>query len=65
MGDEALLEEDGDQVVLEPEEDLVTVFFKQGFVTHAVVLAVGDLERAERIGIRLAKLVLAGNSPRN
>jgi hypothetical protein len=50
-------------VVLEPEDDLVTIFFKQGFVTHAVVLDVGDLERAERIGIRLATLVLAGNSP--
>ena len=54
---------DDAEVVLEPEDDLVTVFFKQGFVTHAVVLDVGDLERAERIGIRLAKLVLAGNSP--
>jgi hypothetical protein len=54
---------DDAEVVLEPEDDLVTVFFKQGFVTHAVVLGVGDLARAERIGIRLAKLVLAGNSP--
>jgi hypothetical protein len=54
---------DDAEVVLEPEDDLVTVFFKQGFVTHAVVLDVGDLERAERIAIRLAKLVLAGNSP--
>ena len=54
---------DDAEVVLEPEDDLVTVFLKQGFVTHAVVLDVGDLERAERIGIRLAKLVLAGNSP--
>ena len=54
---------DDAEVVLEPEDDLVTVFFKQGFVTHAVVLDVGDLERGERIGIRLAKLVLAGNSP--
>ena len=54
---------DDAEVVLEPENDLVTVFFKQGFVTHAVVVSVGDLERGERIGIRLAKLVLAGNSP--
>ena len=61
MGDEALLEEDRDEVVVGLEDDLVTVFVKQGFVTHAVVLDVGDLERAERIGIRLAKLVLAGN----
>ena len=53
---------DDAEVVLEPEDDLVTVFVKQGFVTHAVVLDVGDLERAERIGIRLARLVLAGNS---
>ena len=52
---------DDAEVVLEPEDDLVTVFLKQGFVTHAVVLDVGDLERGERIGIRLAKLVLAGN----
>lgn len=52
-------------VVLEPEDDLVTVFVKQGFVTHAVVLDVGDLGRAERIGIRLAMLVLAGNSPQS
>ena len=54
---------DDAEVVLEPEDDLVTVFVKQGFVTHAVVLSVGDLERGERIGIRLAKVVLAGNSP--
>lgn len=54
---------DDAEVVLDPEDDRVTVFFKQGFVTHAVVLGVGDLERAERIGIRLAELVLAGNSP--
>jgi hypothetical protein len=54
---------DDAEVVLDPEDDQVTVFLKQGFVTHAVVLDVGDLERAERIGIRLAKLVLAGNSP--
>jgi hypothetical protein len=56
---------DDAEVVLKPEDDLVTVFFKQGFVTHAVVLEVGDLERAERIGIRLAKLVLAGDSRAN
>ena len=56
---------DDAEVVLEPEDDLVTVFLKQGFVTHAVVLDVGELERGERIGIRLAKLVLAGNSPKN
>ena len=49
--------------VLDPGDDLVTVFLKQGFVTHAVVLDIGDPERAERVGIRLAKLVLAGNSP--
>jgi hypothetical protein len=54
---------DDAEVVLEPEDDLVTVFAKQGFVTHAVVVSVGDLERGERIGIKLAKLVLAGNSP--
>ena len=54
---------DDAEVVLDPGDDLVTVFLKQGFVTHAVVLDIGDLERAERIGIRLAKLVLAGNSP--
>jgi hypothetical protein len=54
---------DDAEVVLEPEDDLVTVFAKQGFVTHAVVVSVGDLERGERIGIRMAKLVLAGNSP--
>jgi hypothetical protein len=54
---------DDAEVVLEPEDDRVTVFVKQGFVTHAVVLSVGDLERGERIGLRLAKLVLAGNAP--
>jgi hypothetical protein len=54
---------DDAEVVLDPEDDQVTVFLKQGFVTHAVVLDIGDLERAERIGVRLAKLVLAGNSP--
>ncbi len=54
---------DDAEVVLEPEDDLVTVFFKQGFVTHAVMISVGDLERAERIGLRLAELVVAGNLP--
>jgi hypothetical protein len=54
---------DDAEVVLDPGDDLVTVFLKQGFVTHAVVLDIGDPERAERIGIRLAKVVLAGNSP--
>ena len=56
---------DDAEVVLDPGDDRVTVFLKQGFVTHAVVLDLGDLERAERIGIRLARLVLAGNSPQN
>jgi hypothetical protein len=54
---------DDAEVVLEPEDGQVTVFLKQGFVTHALVLDIGDPERAERIGIRLATLVLAGNSP--
>ena len=41
----------------------MTVFAKQGFVTHAVVLGVGDLERGERIASGWRSLVLAGNSP--
>jgi hypothetical protein len=52
---------DDAEVVLQPEDDLVTVFSKQGFVTHAVILGVSDLERGERIVVRLARLVVAAN----
>jgi hypothetical protein len=54
---------DDAEVILQPEDDRVTVFVKQGFVTHAVMIGIGDLERAERIGLRLAELVVAGNLP--
>jgi hypothetical protein len=49
-------------IILQPDDDLVTVFAKQGFVTHAVVLGLADLDRGERVAVRLASLVVAANS---
>jgi hypothetical protein len=52
---------DDAEIILQPEDDLVTVFTKQGFVTHAVVLGLADLERGERVAVRLARRVVAAN----
>ena len=52
---------DDAEVILQPEDDLVTVFTKQGFVTHAVILGVADLARGERVVVSLARLVVAAN----
>ena len=38
---------DDAEVILQPDDDLVTVFAKQGFVTHTVILGVDDLGRGE------------------
>ena len=54
---------DDAEVILEPEDDLVTVFFKQGFVTHAVILGLGDLERAERIAAQAGGAGGGGEPP--
>ena len=52
---------DGAEAILTPEDDLVTIFVKQGFVTHTVVVGFEDAVRAERIAVEVAGLVVAGN----
>jgi hypothetical protein len=52
---------DDAEAVLAPEDALVTIFAKQGFVTHTVVLGLEDADRAERIAVKLAGLVVAEN----
>jgi hypothetical protein len=39
----------------------VTVFAKQGFVTHTVVIGIDDVDRAERLAVKAAGLLVAGN----
>jgi hypothetical protein len=41
----------------------VTLFAQQGFVVHTVVVHAADPGRAERVAVRLAGLVVAGNPP--
>jgi hypothetical protein len=41
----------------------VTLFAQQGFVVHTVVVHAADPGRAERVAVRLAALVVAGNPP--
>ncbi len=51
-------------VILNPgDRPSVTLFAQQGFVIHTVVVHRGDLGRAERLAVRLAGLVVAGNPP--
>jgi hypothetical protein len=52
---------DDAEAVLQPEDGLVTVFAKQGFVTHAVIIGGADLGSGERAAVRLARLVVAAN----
>ncbi len=52
---------DDAEVILQPDDDLVTVFVKQGFVTHSVILGVDDLGPGEMVAVRLARLVVSGN----
>jgi len=52
---------DDAEAILAPEDDLVTIFAKQGFVTHSVVVGLEEADRAERIAVKLAALVVAGN----
>jgi hypothetical protein len=52
---------DDAEVVLQPDDDLVTVFAKQGNVSHSVILGLDDLERGELIAVRLARLVVRAN----
>ena len=49
------------EVVLQPDDQLVSVFAKQGFVTHSVILGIDDLEQGEPIALRLARLVVQAN----
>jgi hypothetical protein len=39
----------------------VTLFAKQGFVTHTVVIGIDDEDRAERLAVEAATLLVAGN----
>jgi len=41
----------------------VTLYVQQGFVVHTVVVHAADPGRAERVAVRLAGLVVAGNPP--
>lgn len=51
-------------VVANPGDDpSVTLFVQQGFVLHTIVVH-DRLERAERVAVRLAERVVAGNPPR-
>ncbi len=52
---------DDAEVVLQPDGQLVSVFAKQGFVTHSVILGIDDLQRGEPIALRLARLVVRAN----
>ena len=52
---------DDAEVILQPDDDLVAVFAKQGFVTHTVLLGVDDLVRGEMVAVRLARLVVSQN----
>ena len=51
-------------VILNPgNRPSVTLFVQQGFVVHTVVIHAADPGRAERLAVRLAGLVVAGNPP--
>jgi hypothetical protein len=55
---------DGAAAIVDPgpaAAPAVTVFAKQGFVTHTVVVRLPDEEDAERAAVELAGLVVAGN----
>ncbi len=54
---------DGAAVVLVPgDRPSLTLFAKQGFVTHTVVVAGDDLGRAEKIALEVATELVAGNA---
>jgi hypothetical protein len=49
-------------VILDPgDTPSLTLFAKQGFVTHTFVLGMDDLDRAERVARQLAARLVAGN----
>ena len=52
---------DGAEAVLQPEDELLTMFVKQGFVTHTVVVRLADLDRGERVAAAVAAAVVDGN----
>jgi len=52
---------DDAEVILQPDAGLVTVFAKQGFVLHSVILGLDDLERGKLFAVRLARLVVRGS----
>ena len=50
------------EAIFDPEvATSVTVFAKQGFVTHTVVIGVDDVDRAEPLAVEAATLLVAGN----
>ena len=54
---------DGAAVILEQDDaPTLTLFAKQGFVTHRIVVNIGDLDRAERVAVELATQLVAGNA---
>jgi hypothetical protein len=52
---------DDAEAVRDPMYGRVTVFAKQGFVTHTVAVEVEDARRGARLAVRLAELVVRGN----
>ena len=51
----------GAEVVLQPNAGLVSVFVKQGFVTHLVVVRTHGPASSETAALRLADLVVRAN----
>ena len=52
---------DGAEVVLQPAAGLVTLFAKQGFVTHVVVVSTARVAEGERAAVALADLLVRAN----
>jgi hypothetical protein len=50
------------EVIFDPAiQASVTLFAKQGFVTHTVIIGIDDVELAERLAVEAATLLVAGN----
>jgi hypothetical protein len=50
------------EAIFDPDAgNSVTVFAKQGFVTHTVVIGIADDDRAERVAVEAVTLLVAGN----
>jgi hypothetical protein len=55
---------DDAEVIVDPDPTApgITVFVKQGFVTHTIVLGLDDVALAERIALQAAAIVVRGNT---